>query len=78
MPSRRPTPCSPDCPATPGFPRTTLRAYFAAERNVSSTAVVLGVDRRTVTNRLRAIEELFGRPLKDVAAELETALRLDI
>jgi DNA-binding PucR family transcriptional regulator len=57
--------------------RETLRAYFAAERNVSSTAVVLGVDRRTVTNRLRAIEELFGRPLKDVAAELETALRLD-
>ncbi len=57
--------------------RETLRAYFAAERNVSSTAVVLGVDRRTVTNRLRAIEELFGRPLKDIAAELETALRLD-
>jgi hypothetical protein len=57
--------------------RETLRAYFAAERNVSSTAVVLGVDRRTVTNRIRAVEELFGRPLKDIAAELETALRLD-
>lgn len=57
--------------------RETLRAYFTAERNISSTAVVLGVDRRTVTNRIRAIEELFGRPLKDIAAELETALRLD-
>jgi PucR C-terminal helix-turn-helix domain/GGDEF-like domain len=57
--------------------RETLRAYFAAERNISSTAVVLDVDRRTVTNRIRAIEELFGRPLKDIAAELETALRLD-
>jgi DNA-binding PucR family transcriptional regulator len=57
--------------------RETLRAYFAAERNISSTAAALGVDRRTVTNRLRAIEELFGRPLKDIAAELETALRLD-
>jgi PucR C-terminal helix-turn-helix domain/GGDEF-like domain len=57
--------------------RETLRAYFAAERNISSTAVVLDVDRRTVSNRLRAIEELFGRPLKDIAAELETALRLD-
>jgi hypothetical protein len=57
--------------------RATLRAYFAAERNVSSTAAALGVDRRTVTNRIRAIEELFGRPLKDIAAELETALRLD-
>ncbi len=57
--------------------RETLRAYFAAERNVSSTAAVLGVDRRTVTNRIRAIEDLFGRPLKDFATELETALRLD-
>jgi hypothetical protein len=56
--------------------RETLRAYFACERNVSSTAAVLGVDRRTVTNRIRAIEDLFGRPLKDFATELETALRL--
>jgi hypothetical protein len=57
--------------------RETLRAYFAAERNVSSTAAALGVDRRTVTNRIRAIEDLFGRPIKEVATELETALRLD-
>jgi hypothetical protein len=57
--------------------RETLRAYFAAERNVSSTAVALGVDRRTVTNRIRAIEDLLGRPLKDFGAELETALTLD-
>jgi DNA-binding PucR family transcriptional regulator len=54
----------------------TLRAYFAADRNISSTAAALGVDRRTVTNRIRAIEGLFGRPLKDCATELETALRL--
>jgi hypothetical protein len=57
--------------------RETLRAYFAAERNVSSTAAALGVDRRTVTNRIHAIEDLFARPLKDVATELETALQLD-
>jgi hypothetical protein len=57
--------------------RETLRAYFAAERNISSTAAALGVDRRTVTNRIHAVEELFGRQLKDIAAELETALRLD-
>jgi DNA-binding PucR family transcriptional regulator len=57
--------------------RETLRAYFAAERNISSTAAVLGVDRRTVANRIRAIEDLFGRPLKDFATELETALQLD-
>ena len=57
--------------------RETLRAYFAAERNISSTAAALGVDRRTVTNRIRAIEDLFGRPIKECATELETALRLD-
>jgi hypothetical protein len=56
--------------------RETLRAYFANARNTSSTAAALGVDRRTVTNRLRAIEDLFGRPLDDFAADLEIALRL--
>ena len=56
--------------------RETLRAYFAAERNVSSTAAALGVDRRTVRNRIRAIEELVGQPLSLVAADLEIALRL--
>lgn len=57
--------------------RQTLRAYFAAERNVSSTAAALGVDRRTVTNRIRAIEDRFDRPLKDFATEMETALQLE-
>ena len=57
--------------------RQTLRAYFAAERNISSTAAALGVDRRTVTNRIRAAEDLYGRPLGDIATELETALRLE-
>jgi hypothetical protein len=57
--------------------RETLRAYFAAERNTSSTAAALGVDRRTVANRIRAIETLFGRPIKDFATEMETALQLD-
>lgn len=57
--------------------RETLRAYFAAERNVSSTAAALGVDRRTVGNRLRAVEALLGRPLAEVAADLEITLRLD-
>ncbi len=56
--------------------RETLRAYFASERNISSTAAVLGVDRRTVTNRLRAVEGLFGRPLNEFATEIETALQL--
>jgi DNA-binding PucR family transcriptional regulator len=57
--------------------RETLRAYFAAERNVTSTAAALGLDRRTVRNRLRAVEDLFGRRLNDCAADIESALRLD-
>lgn len=57
--------------------RGTLRAYFAAGRNVSSTAAALGVDRRTVRNRIGAVEALLGRPLGAVAADLEIALRLD-
>jgi hypothetical protein len=57
--------------------RETLRAYFAAERNVSSTAAALGVDRRTVSNRLGAIEALLGRRLKGSLADLEIALRLE-
>jgi hypothetical protein len=56
--------------------RETLRTYFATERNISSTAAALGVDRRTVTNRLRAVEELFGRPFEDFATDLEIALQL--
>jgi DNA-binding PucR family transcriptional regulator len=57
--------------------RETLRVYFDAERNVSSTAAALGVDRRTVRNRIRTIEGLLGRPLKGSVADLEIALRLD-
>jgi DNA-binding PucR family transcriptional regulator len=55
----------------------TLRAYLAAERSVSSTAAALGVVRKTVENRLRAIEEKLGRSLHPCPVELEVALRLD-
>jgi hypothetical protein len=57
--------------------RETLRAYFEAERNVSSAAAVLGVQRHTVTNRLRAIEERLGRPFGTWATEIETLLCLE-
>jgi PucR C-terminal helix-turn-helix domain/GGDEF-like domain len=57
--------------------RRTLLAYFAAERNASSAAAMMGVSRRTVTNRLRSIEQRLGRPLRSVDTELETTLRLD-
>jgi PucR C-terminal helix-turn-helix domain/GGDEF-like domain len=57
--------------------RQTLGAYFETGRNVSSTAVSLGVSRRTVENRLQVIEEVLGRPLVTCGAELEIALRLE-
>ncbi len=57
--------------------RKTLRAYFAADRNSASAASALGVTRQTVNNRLRAVEELLGRPLNACANELLTALRLE-
>jgi hypothetical protein len=57
--------------------RTTLRAYFSAGRNVSSAAIVLGVNRNTVASRLRAIEKRLGRPLDVCAHHLESALSLD-
>jgi PucR-like helix-turn-helix protein/diguanylate cyclase with GGDEF domain len=57
--------------------RETLRAYFAAGRNVSSAASALGVSRQTVGNRLRTIEEMLGRTLESCAPEIELALRLE-
>lgn len=57
--------------------KETLRAYFSAGRNASSAAALLGVSRRTVANRLHAIEDRLGRPLDAAGAEIEVALRLD-
>jgi hypothetical protein len=57
--------------------RETLRAYFALDRNVSSTAAALGIRRHTVTNRLRSIEHRLGRPLGECGVELEALLRLE-
>jgi hypothetical protein len=57
--------------------RETLRAYFANQRNVSSAAAVLGVNRRTVHNRLQAIEERLDHNLDSVAAEFQAILRFD-
>jgi hypothetical protein len=56
--------------------RETLRAYFAAERNISSAAASLGIDRHTVTRRLNAIETRLGRSLGTFAADIEAALEL--
>ncbi len=56
--------------------RATLRAFFSSNRNVSSAASLLGVNRHTVTNRLRLVEERIGRSLTSSGAEIEAALRL--
>jgi hypothetical protein len=57
--------------------RETLRAYFAAECNTSSTAAALGVSRQTVINLVRVIEYHLDRPLHTCTMELEIALKLD-
>lgn len=57
--------------------RETLRAYFATGRNISSAAATLNVDRRTVSNRLRAVEEYIGRPLDSYAIDIQLALRIE-
>jgi hypothetical protein len=57
--------------------RETLRAYFSADRNVSSAAAILGVSRQAVGRRLRSIEERLGRPLNGCASEVEAALHLE-
>jgi hypothetical protein len=60
-----------------GTAKSTLRAYFAAACNVSSTAAALSVTRTTVRRRLLAVEERYGSPLENIGAEVELALRLD-
>jgi PucR C-terminal helix-turn-helix domain/GGDEF-like domain len=57
--------------------RETLRAYLAAEQNISSAAASLGVVWNTVKNRLQTIEAMLGRTLHPCPAELEVALQLD-
>jgi hypothetical protein len=57
--------------------RLTLRAYFEADRNVSSAAEALGVSRSTVSSRLQAIEKALERPLSAASEELAVALRID-
>lgn len=56
--------------------RQTLRVYLDAERNASSAARTLGIDRRTLTHRLAAIETCVGYRLDSRKADLEVALRL--
>ncbi len=56
--------------------RETLRAYFAAQRNVTSAAATLDLDRNTITRRLRWVERLIGHSLSGSSASMEVALAL--
>jgi hypothetical protein len=56
--------------------RQTLRAYLEADRNTSSAARRLGIDRRTLTHRLDTLAECLGYELDARKPELEVALRL--
>ena len=53
-----------------------LRAFFSAGRNYSAAAASLGRNRRTVKNRLAAVERRLGQPLTRAAPELEAAVML--
>lgn len=55
----------------------TLRAYFKAGGNISSTAAALDVNRQTVKNRLHQVENRLGERISDCRVELECALRLE-
>jgi hypothetical protein len=57
--------------------RQTLRAYFAADRNVSAAAAAVGVTRQAVARRLRSAEERLGRPIAAWGPDLEIALRYE-
>jgi hypothetical protein len=57
--------------------RETLRAYFAAEQNISSTSAALAVGRQTVRKRLRRAEALIGRDIRICGRELEAALQVE-
>jgi DNA-binding PucR family transcriptional regulator len=55
----------------------TLLTFLERGRNASATAAALGISRQTVAGHIDVVEEKLGRPLEEVAAQLETALRLD-
>ena len=57
--------------------RATLDAYFSAGLNVSSTASKLRLHRNTVRDRLKAVENVLGRPLHSCLAEVMVALALE-
>lgn len=55
---------------------TTLQAYFASGCNAVAAATALDVHERTVSYRLKSIEERLGRTVVEGAEDLMVALRL--
>jgi hypothetical protein len=56
--------------------RETLCAYLEADRNISSAAIRLGIDRHTLRSRLHSIEARLARTVSSCEGELRTALDL--
>jgi hypothetical protein len=57
--------------------RLTLRAYFKADQNVASAALILGKARHTVERHLRKVEERLGQTLDTCNVQLQVALRAE-
>ena len=56
--------------------RGTVAAYLACDRSLARAADLLHVARNTVAYRVKKVERLIGRDLRDQRLELESALRL--
>jgi DNA-binding PucR family transcriptional regulator len=54
----------------------TLRVYLEENMSPSRASRRLGVHEHTITNRIRAAQELLPRPIEQRACELQVALRL--
>jgi DNA-binding PucR family transcriptional regulator len=54
----------------------TLRVYLEEHMSPSRASRRLGVHEHTITNRIRAAQELLPHPIEQRACELQVALRL--
>jgi DNA-binding PucR family transcriptional regulator len=54
----------------------TLRVYLEENMSPSLASRRLGVHENTITNRIRAAQELLPHPIEQRACELQVALRL--
>jgi DNA-binding PucR family transcriptional regulator len=54
----------------------TLRVYLEENLSPSRSARRLGVHEHTITNRIRAAQELLPHPIEQRVCELQVALRL--